>query len=657
MQPLSSTPPSSDYQSTSITSSKSSSTDGTPSPAIRTGETREGSVNIRSEVEGSEERLEEEASLSQNSQAETHEKAGKQGQPQRTSQGSHPRYSEPGARAIPASLPPGASSSSSTEHTGDASKPTGEASGAYRLRLEQWVESATDIPMACRQEVKARIEEYLDSPEKKAWTLDLSSLDLKIVPPLPPDLKKLCLGNNELSVLPEHLPAGLQKLAVFNNELSALPEHLPAGLQKLDVSANQLSALPEHLPAGLQILDVKENQLTSLPPSLLNVDSEVDLTGNPLSTAVLDRLRRITSAPDYLGPRIYFSMAAHETSPTLDSVRPLTDAILNWLSKESTPWAGFAGEEGATEFSLFLDKLAQSIVGREPAFRTTFQSWLREMAVQPALRAHVFAVARGATESCQDRVMLTANDMAKARLLFHVERGAHDQRLPELIDIARGMFRLEKLEAIARKKAESLKLVDEVEVYLAYQVKLREPLRLPLAVGEMAYFKVSGVEEHDLLAAEASVKELENREFRDFLLTWQPWLQALKRAGGSSEDAVRAHQFALWDAEYEQPLARLEEAIEAIDRQLHKGSASTTSGAGQTDLLEAERQRLTAQRNDLVSGARTLSDDIARRIASDGHARLPISSSLLGPVWGIDGGYMANSSDAAADTGSRTGST
>ena len=125
--------------------------------------------------------------------------------------------------------------------------------------------------------------------------------------------------------------------------------------------------------------------------------------------------------------------------------------------------------------------------------------------------------------------MLTANDMAKARLLFQVERGDYDQRLPELIAIARGMFRLEKLEDIAREKAASLMFVDEVEVYLAYQVKLCSSLRLPLVVDDMAYFKVSGVSDKDLLAAEATVKELENREFKDFLLTWTPWLQAQKK--------------------------------------------------------------------------------------------------------------------------------
>lgn len=569
--------------------------------------------------------------------------------------------------------------------------------------------SAGDVPMECRQTVKARIEQYLQSPESRKWALDLSGLGLTTVPPLPPDLEKLDLGDNQLSRLPDHLPKALRSLGVARNQLDALPANLPAQLQKLYANENQLNVLPKHLPErlqkfhvgsnylsalparlpeslreldasynrlstlpdrlprhlqklyvslnrmstlpgrlpdGLQRLDVFSNLLSAFPPGLLNVRTLVELSDNPLPATVLHRLQQITSAPDYQGPRILFSMTALEALPTLDSVRPLGDAMQNWLGQESAPWTGFTQEAGATEFSLFLDKLAQSIIGRNPAFRMTFQAWLREMAAHPSLRAHLFAVAQGATASCQDRVMLTANDMAKARLLFQVERGDYDQRLPELVGIARGMFRLEKLEAIARQKAASLMFVDEVEVYLAYQVKLCAPLRLPLVADDMAYFKVSGVSDKDLLAAEATVKEMENREFKDFLLAWTPWLEAQKKGRGLSQEAARARQFSLWDAEYEQPLARLEDAIDAIDGQLNNDSRSTTSTTDQTHRLQVERQRLTAQKNALVNGARTLSDDIARRIAVEGHASLPVSPSLLDMVWDTDGRYVGDSTGA-----------
>ena len=650
MQPSPSTTQQSNHGTTTTSTASRSSTNADHPPTVRTAATNKRKAIVRRDKDSSEESTEKEKKADKKSQArpgkrEAYKQAHKKGPPHYQAQRGLPRFSEKSESATSAQLPSGASSASSATTTSDASLPRPYSSEAYRLQLEEWVKTAVDIPMANRKEVKARIEAYLESPEKNNWELKFSYLRLTTVPPLPPDLKTLKVGSNQLNSLPE-LPKDLQELDVSGNQLSALPEHLPVGLGWLDVSNNQVSALPELLPVDLRWIGASNNQLRSLPPGVLNVSNAVELENNPLPAAVLDRLQQRTNAPGYCGPIVRFSMTAYEASPTLDSVRPLTDAIQNWLDKENARWARFTQEAGATEFSLFLDKLALSIIGRNPAFRMTFQAWLREMMAHPSLRAHLFAVAQGATASCQDRVMLTANDMAKARLLFQVERGDYDQRLPELIAIARGMFRLEKLEAIARQKAASLMFVDEVEVYLAYQVKLCAPLRLPLVVDDMAYFKISGVSDSDLLAAEATVKELENREFRDFLLTWTPWLKAQKKGSGMSEEATRARQFALWDAEYEQPLASMDETIDGIDRQLNNDSRSTTSTTEQTHRLQVERQHLIAKKNALVSGARTLSEDIARRITVEGNVSLPVSSSLLKPVWDDDGRYMGDPNDA-----------
>ena len=122
-----------------------------------------------------------------------------------------------------------------------------------------------------------------------------------------------------------------------------------------------------------------------------------------------------------------------------------------------------------------------------------------------------------------------------------------------------------------------------------------------------------------------------------------------------SEEAARARQFALWDAEYEQPLAGLEETIDAIDRQLNNGSGSTTSTTEQTHRLQVERRRLTAQKNALVSGARKLSEDIARRIALEGNISLPGFSSLLEPVWDNGGEYVDNSTGTTSTGFQATG--
>ncbi|WP_032487743.1 NEL-type E3 ubiquitin ligase domain-containing protein, partial [Yersinia pestis] len=66
----------------------------------------------------------------------------------------------------------------------------------------------------------------------------------------------------------------------------------------------------------------------------------------------------------------------------------------------------------------------------------------------------------------------------------------------------REMFRLEQLENIAREKVKTLKTlnvhsVDDIEVYLAYQVKLRGSLELSSVNKEMRFFGVSDVTTDD----------------------------------------------------------------------------------------------------------------------------------------------------------------
>lgn len=195
----------------------------------------------------------------------------------------------------------------------------------YRNELSAWVMSAAPTERAVRQKAVKRIHVYLEEPAEQRRLIDLSSLSLSTLPPLPADLIALDVNANELSALPEYLPRGLQALYVRSNQLtvlpepllqglqvlnvsdnaltalpkhlpqglralsvggnglSALPEHFPQGLEKLYASDNKLSALPEHLPPGLQELDVSYNELTVLPEHLPQGLQELDVGHNQLT--------------------------------------------------------------------------------------------------------------------------------------------------------------------------------------------------------------------------------------------------------------------------------------------------------------------------------------------------------------------------------------
>ncbi|EDR3007936.1 type III secretion system effector E3 ubiquitin transferase SspH2 [Salmonella enterica subsp. enterica] len=406
--------------------------------------------------------------------------------------------------------------------------------------------------------------------------LSVAGNQLTSLPPLPAGLQMLSVAGNQLTSLPP-LPAGLQVLLVARNQLTSLPllpaglelltldrnpqlvrlPPLPEGLQTLSVDANpQLTRLPA-LPSGLQRLYARNNQLTRLPESITGLSSEatVNLEGNPLSERTLQALRDITSAPGYSGPRILFDMAG-ASAPR--EARALHLAAADWLvpAREGEPapadrWHMFGQEDNAAAFSLFLDRLSETEnFIKDAGFKAQITSWLAQLAEDEALRAKTFAMATEATASCQDRVTLALHQMKNVQLVHDAEKGQYDNNLVVLVATGREMFRLEKLEQIAREKAGTLALADDVEVYLAFQNKLKESLELTSVTAEMRFFGVSGVTVSDLQAAELQVKAAEKSEFREWILQWGPLHGVLERKAPERVNALREKQISDYEETY-----------------------------------------------------------------------------------------------------------
>ncbi|EHI1800192.1 TPA: SPI-2 type III secretion system effector E3 ubiquitin transferase SspH2 [Salmonella enterica subsp. enterica] len=384
--------------------------------------------------------------------------------------------------------------------------------------------------------------------------LSVSDNQLASLPALPSELCKLWAYNNRLTSLPA-LPSGLKELIVSGNRLTSLPV-LPSELKELMVSGNRLTSLPM-LPSGLLSLSVYRNQLTRLPESLIHLSSEttVNLEGNPLSERTLQALREITSAPGYSGPRIRFDMAG-ASAPR--ETRALHLAAADWLvpAREGEPapadrWHMFGQEDNADAFSLFLDRLSETEnFIKDAGFKAQISSWLAQLAEDEALRANTFAMATEATSSCEDRVTFFLHQMKNVQLVHNAEKGQYDNNLAALVATGREMFRLGKLEQIAREKVRTLALVDEIEVWLAYQNKLKKSLGLTSVTAEMRFFDVSGVTVTDLQDAELQVKAAEKSEFREWILQWGPLHSVLERKAPERVNALREKQISDYEETY-----------------------------------------------------------------------------------------------------------
>ncbi|EBH5837733.1 NEL-type E3 ubiquitin ligase domain-containing protein [Salmonella enterica] len=386
-------------------------------------------------------------------------------------------------------------------------------------------------------------------------TLVIPDNNLTSLPELPEGLRELEVsGNLQLTSLPS-LPQGLQKLWAYNNWLASLPT-LPPGLGDLAVSNNQLTSLPE-MPPALRELRVSGNNLTSLPQSLTGLSSaaRVYLDGNPLSERTLQALRDITSAPGYSGPRILFDMAG-ASAPR--EARALHLAAADWLTSaregeaaQADRWQAFGLEDNAAAFSLVLDRLRETENFKKDAgFKAQISSWLTQLAEDAALRAKTFAMATEATSTCEDRVTHALHQMNNVQLVHNAEKGEYDNNLQGLVSSGREMFRLEKLEQIAREKAGTLALADDVEVYLAFQNKLKESLELTSVTSEMRFFDVSGVTVSDLQAAELQVKTAENSGFSKWILQWGPLHSVLERKVPERFNALREKQISDYEGTY-----------------------------------------------------------------------------------------------------------
>jgi hypothetical protein len=467
-----------------------------------------------------------------------------------------------------------------------------------RIRNAGLTEMPRPLPAALKMlDVAENSITRLDRPlPKDMETLIVSNNPLEDLPEiLPRGLRHLEADETELRRL-RALPASAVYVSVRNNALTALPA-LQEGMRHLNASGNQLTEIPQELPLSLECIQLTNNRLTRLPSAIANLAGcSIFLDGNPIAR------QHIPRPPDGVpGPRIFHSMQAGTPAPqggerlpqlqltndpltrwhsTVDNVagfnfllmgaehiphdgqhlsqqpRDLTEATSAWLSPDAPHvaqrWQTLGNPAEAGDFLLFLNRLRSPFHNnakpfKTEAFRADVVALLTELSLpeRAALRADVFALCTGATETCDDRVLWTLNQLKALLLNDDIRMGRYDDRIHEVVQAGREMFTLEMLDKIAREKVKTLTRIDEVEVYLAYAVKLRETLHLNSVVPGMLFSNSSGVTQADLDAALHTVRSRQLAEFPMFLaLDYAPWQSLLRRR---EPDRHGADQAALHD--------------------------------------------------------------------------------------------------------------
>jgi|GEM_PF-1275321 len=355
------------------------------------------------------------------------------------------------------------------------------------------------------------------------------------------ELEWLSVHNNQLTSLPGSICqlSELKWLGVHNNQLTSLPDSICqlSELESLNVHNNQLTSLPDSIDqlSKLEWLSVHNNQLTSLPNSILQLRSvlTIDLTHVGLSNEVLARLQAQTQQPGYNGPR--FSISVRENRSTEEKpYEGLIQYVYKTIKKTVPNSLSKLIEDSAKKADLqsWINRLSwtadgQNNLERKLALYKTITGILEYAAENEEYRALFQIILMDASSTCGDRVTLSI-------LLLDVAKqiAAFDKKdLKGLADlIIRGQFVLGILEEVAQNKISSLKFFDEIEVYLAYPIFLKETFNLPIHTDGMLYFTCSGLTKQDIKDAEEIVRTRlkDENEFINYLTTNDVWRNALK---------------------------------------------------------------------------------------------------------------------------------
>ncbi|XP_044734389.1 E3 ubiquitin-protein ligase SlrP-like [Chrysoperla carnea] len=371
-----------------------------------------------------------------------------------------------------------------------------------------------------------------------------------------PKLQKLFVSDNKLKMLPKNLPETLECLYACNNEFTEILTDLPKSLRNLDLDGNNITTLSAKLPPNLERLSLNFNKFTEIPTELpesldslclsnnliAEVSSNIEnipnatiyLEENPLSETSLEYLRQLIRTTSR--QNVWFD-GSHEYYVNFVETRPLIEEIPNWLDTELIHpyWSTISEEITTRPFSRLLYRIRQTPNFEVAQFKEDMSKWLcllgEDNNSKQKLREKIFLVAAEANESCDHRVGWSLNQMKILSIAQEVELGKYDNKMDELIRLARGMYRLNILDQISRQTVRNLEnACDEIEIYLEYQIRLREVFDLPIGTSKMNEHYSFVLPDEDI---ERAVKEIVNKERIEFidylLLDWQPWKEVLKR--------------------------------------------------------------------------------------------------------------------------------
>ena len=384
-------------------------------------------------------------------------------------------------------------------------------------------------------------------------------------------LERLQLAGNRIRLDLEGLSAITGLPALVDLDLSDNPigvislrfSQLP-GLRRIGLRRCRLSVWPEGLErcGMLERADLRGNQISSVPSSILrmpNVFRRAFLMGrNPLSSAALREL--------YALDEVQF----HGHGPERLAVPQPVASRAHWLGPQNTDgyaarsraWDALEAMPDSQGFFRVLDWLRNSrdsLLAPQELSRRVW-SILESIESNGDLRRRIYQRAQS-TLTCQNAVSDCFSGLLRERAINRAQSETLHLPSRQLIGLAQGLFRLDRLDvfirADIRRRLDAGEVVDQLAVSLYYRVHLRDNLSLPFQPRGMAHSTAAEVSDDQLAEALRSVRDAESvAACVDSFSSREFWREYLR--------ARHPQAFATLAADHQARVAALEARAEAL---------------------------------------------------------------------------------------------
>ncbi|MVV50385.1 hypothetical protein EJA72_19410 [Pseudomonas sp. PB120] len=365
---------------------------------------------------------------------------------------------------------------------------------------------------------------YFLTPFKGLVTLNLDRNKLTRLPEVlshMPDLEQLSLEGNQIQ-LTEYT---LRKLAGMRNlrtlSLNGNPLGATIDVRKM-LDLKELSLRDTHateLPVGLSRLpnlrfaDLRGNNIAELPQWLFELPQQsalgINLKDNEISAISQTRLDAYHSRTGIGMGLLHNDSRVRHEQKARDLWMP-EQREANYAER-NREWLALRNEPRSASFFELLAELGGTADNRVVQGDMTRRVWNVIEAIQSdrALCDQLLSMAHKA--NCADSAAVMFSNLEVAVDIHEVVRqsvNAHD-RAARLLQLGRRQFRLDYLGKIARERVQAKSALDQVEVELAYRVRLADRLDLVGQPDSMRYESLSGVDANDLELAYTRIKAAE----------------------------------------------------------------------------------------------------------------------------------------------------